>query len=182
MRGGMWGGIAVALLAGPAAFAADGDDARMDFPVIAAYGGVFPTKAVEGPRKGTKVVFDVTGDGKVAGMVVPGLERVALLYNLAGHAGLKPEDIRVAVVFHGAATKTALNDEAYTELVKVNNPNALLIERLKNAGAVFYVCGQSMAKEGYDPKAVRGDVTVAASALTTVINKQTYGYVYVSSH
>jgi intracellular sulfur oxidation DsrE/DsrF family protein len=149
------------------------------FPVIEGYGGVFPLQGEEGPRKGSKVVFDVTGDAKEAGQAVPGLERAALLYNLAGRDGIKPADLNVAVVLHGSATKYALSDAAFQAQFGKPNPNAELIRRLTKAGAKVYVCGQSVVKNGFEPKSVAGEVKVASSALTAVINKQSEGYACV---
>jgi intracellular sulfur oxidation DsrE/DsrF family protein len=149
------------------------------FPVIEGYGGVFPIQGEEGPRKGSKVVFDVTGDAKEAGQAVPGLERAALLYNLAGREGVKPPELHVALVLHGNATKYALSDEAFQAQFGKPNPNAELIRRLTKAGAKLYVCGQSVVKNGFDPKTVAGEVKVASSALTAVVNKQSEGYAYV---
>jgi intracellular sulfur oxidation DsrE/DsrF family protein len=149
------------------------------FPVIEGYGGVFPIQGEEGPRKGSKVVLDVTGDAKEAGQAVPGLERAALLYNLAGRDGIKPTELHVAIVLHGNATKYALSDEAFKSQFGKANPSAELIRRLTKAGAKVHVCGQSLVKNGFDPKAVAGEVKVASSALTAVINKQSEGYAYV---
>ena len=152
------------------------------FPVIEGYGGVFPVAGEEGPRKGAKVVFDVTGDAKEAGQVVPGLERAALLYNLAGRDGVKPSELHVTVVLHGEATRYALSDDEFKAEFGKPNPNAELIRRLRKAGAQVYVCGQSLTRNGFDPKNVAGEVKVASSALTAVVNRQADGYSYVPAH
>src|ERR1700722_4962976 len=78
------------------------------FPIIPNVGGVVPLpNAAEQPRKGAKVVFDVTADAKPADLN-KGLERVARLLNLYGSAGLKSSDVKIAVVMHGEATKSVL--------------------------------------------------------------------------
>lgn len=61
--------------------------------------------------RGAKVAFDITADAK-PGDVNKGLERVARLLNLCGSAGQKASDVKVAVVFHDEAIKTALADAA----------------------------------------------------------------------
>ncbi len=147
--------------------------------MIEGYGGVFPGAGEEGPRKGSKVVFDVTGDAKEAGQPVPGLERAALLYNLAGRDGIKPADLNVVLVLHGAATKYTLSDEAFKAEFGKPNPNADLIRRLAKIGAKVYVCGQSLARNGFDPKQVATEVKIASSALTAVMNKQADGHAYI---
>lgn len=149
------------------------------FPVIEGYGGVFPVAGAEGPRKGSKVVFDVTGDAKEPGQPLPGLDRAALLYNLAGRDAIKPADLNVVIVLHGSATKYSLSDTAFKAGFGKANPNAELIRRLVKAGAQVYVCGQSLTKNGFDTKLVAGEVKVATSALTAVMNKQADGYVYI---
>ncbi|MCS6863460.1 MAG: methyltransferase domain-containing protein [Gemmataceae bacterium] len=152
------------------------------FPVIAGYGGVFAVPGDDGPRKGSKVVFDVTADAKEAGQPVPGLERAALLYNLAGQAGLQPTDIDVVIVMHGATTPYALSDAAYQKQFGRANPQADLIRQLKKAGAKIYVCGQSLARNGFDPLAVSSELGIVAAALTAVMNKQADGYAYIPAH
>ena len=152
-------------------------------PVISGYGAVVPLPdASEQPAKGSKVVFDVTATAKDASKPLPGLERVATLFNLAGSAGLKPSDLEVVVVLHGEATSAALDDAAYKELTGQAHPHADLMKKLKEAGVKFLVCGQSMARKGYDPKRVRGGVTVAASAVTAAVNLQARGFAYIPAH
>jgi hypothetical protein len=78
------------------------------YPIIPNVGGVVPLPdAAELPRKGAKVVFDITADAKPAD-VNKGLERVARLLNLYGSAGLKASDVKIALVVHGEATKSVL--------------------------------------------------------------------------
>lgn len=149
------------------------------FPVIEGFGGVFPGDGEEGPRKGSKVVFDVTGDAKEAGQPVPGLERAALLYNLAGRDAIKPAELHVVIVLHGSATKYAISDEAFKAEFGKANPNAELIRRLVKAGAKVYVCGQSLTRNNLDAKQVAPEVKVAAAALTAVMNKQADGHAYI---
>ncbi len=53
------------------------------------------------------------------------------------------------------------------------------MKKLKGAGVKMLVCGQSLARKGYDPKRVRGEVGVAASAASAVVNLQARGFAYV---
>ncbi len=53
------------------------------------------------------------------------------------------------------------------------------MKKLKGAGVKFLVCGQSLARKGYDPKRVRSEVSIAASAVTAVVNLQTRGFASV---
>ena len=92
------------------------------FPVIEGYGGVVAVGTEEGPRKGSKVVFDVTGDAKESGKPVPGLERAALLYNLAGREGLKPADLNVAIVLHGSCDEVCSGRQAVSGRIRLGEP------------------------------------------------------------
>jgi len=149
-------------------------------PVIPGYGAVVPfPDAAEAPAKGSKVVFDVTGVAKEPGQPLPGLTRAATLLNLAGSAGLKASDLEIVIVLHGDAASAALDDAAYKELTGADHPHADAIKKLKGAGVKLLVCGQSLARKGYDPKRVRGEVSIAASAVTAVVNLQARGFAYV---
>ncbi len=154
--------------------------AKLVFPIIAKYGGVVAKPmGAEQPRAGAKVVFDVTADAKPAD-VNKGLERAARLLNLYGTAGLKSKDVTIAIVLHGDATKSALNDAAYKTRFDIDqNPNLPLIRDLKQAGAEVLVCGQALNYKGIPESEVASEVPVAVAALTVVINKQTDGYAYV---
>lgn len=150
---------------------------KLVFPIIVGYGGVVPLPdAAEQPTKGTKVVFDVTAVATETGKPVPGLERAAVLLNLAGTANLKATDFEIVVVLHGDATLAALDDKMHQEKTGRSNENAQLITRLKHAGVKVMVCGQSLNKKGLKIASVRSEVTVAASALTAVLNYQQRGF------
>ncbi|MFO0806193.1 MAG: methyltransferase domain-containing protein [Gemmataceae bacterium] len=149
-------------------------------PVIPGYGAVVPLPdATEAPAKGSKVVFDVTGVAKEPGQPLLGLSRAATFLNLAGSAGLKASDLEIVIVLHGDAASAALDDGAYKELTGADHPHADAMKKLKNAGVKLLVCGQSLARKGYDPKRVRGEVSIAASAVTAVVNLQARGFAYV---
>jgi intracellular sulfur oxidation DsrE/DsrF family protein len=156
---------------------------RFVTPVVKGYGAVvLMPDAEELPKKGTKVVFDVTAVNKDAAKPLPGLERAAVLLNLAGVAGLKQGDIEVAIILHGDATSAALDDAAYRELTGKDHPHAELMKRLKEAGVKFLVCGQSLERKKLDAKKVRAEVKVAASAVSAVINYQSRGYAFIPAH
>jgi intracellular sulfur oxidation DsrE/DsrF family protein len=148
------------------------------YPLIKGYGGVAPLpNAPHQPRKGTKVVFDVTAGAKPDGLN-KGLERAARFANLMAQGGLKSADYKVSVVLHGEATQAALNDAAWSARFKKDaNPNLPLIKLLKEAGIEVAVCGQAVAVRGYQTAEVATDVTVALSAATLVIDRQTEGYI-----
>lgn len=156
---------------------------KLVFPLIAGYGGVVPLRdAVEAPAKGGKVVFDVTAGAKDPTRPAPGLERAAVLLNLAGSAGLKAADLEVAVVLHGDATAACLTEEAHRVRFGRANPNADLIGKLATVGVKILVCGQSLERKHYETKELLSEVKHAASAVSAVVNLQNCGYAFVPAH
>ena len=162
---------------------ADREAVRFHFPQIAHYGGVVQVPdAAEPPRRGAKIVFDIVSDNK-PDELNKGLESVARYLNLNAAAGLQPGDAKLAVVLHGAATRAALDDPGYARATgAAENPNLALIRAIKECGAEVFVCGQSLARNGFARAEVAGDVVVAVSAMTVNANKQQDGYSYLSIH
>lgn len=152
----------------------------LEFPIIAGFGGVVRVlNAAEKPRPGAKIVFDVTADAKPSD-VNKGLDRAARLLNLYGAAGLKASDIKLVVVLHGEATKSALSDEFYQPRFGVErNPNLPLICDLQKAGVEIFVCGQALNAKGFPESAVVKEVSIADAALTVTANRQQDGYAYL---
>lgn len=150
------------------------------FPIIADFGGIRARPdAVDQPQAGVKVVFDVTA-GAEPSAVNSGLVRVARLLNLYGAADLDARDVTITVVLHGEATKSALADSAYSSRFEVeHNPNLPLIRRLHAVGVEVLVCGQALNNMAIRDADVADEVTIAASALTVVINRQNAGYSYL---
>ncbi len=152
---------------------------KLEFPIIPKNGGVLHRpNAVEQPRSGARVVFDTTADSKPTD-VNKGLERAARLLNLYGVAGLKAQDVKIAIVLHGDATKAVLNDAAYKSRCGADeNPNLPLIRELQQAGVDVFVCGQALSYKGFADAEVAEGIPIAAAALTVVINRQSEGYSY----
>ncbi|MFN6103098.1 MAG: DsrE family protein [Planctomycetaceae bacterium] len=150
---------------------------QLAFPLIQKFGGVIVReKAAEAPRKGARVVLDVTTAAE-ADQLNKGLERVARLINLYGAAGLKADDVRIVVVVHGDATRSILGDEAYHGRFEVeSNPNLPLLAELNKAGVEVFVCGQALGNKGFSDDEVSDGVTIAVSALTLLLNRQADGY------
>jgi len=164
---------------GPAA----AEEPRFVNPLIAEYGAVaVQTDVAELPRKGVKIVFDVTAEGKPE-ETLKGLESVARYLNLNALAGHAPTDVRLALVLHGPAVKGALVDGAYASKTgAAKNPNLALVRELKKHGVEVFVCGQSLARNRFSRADVAAEFTVAASAMTVNVNKQQNGYAYLFLH
>jgi len=154
--------------------------ARMEHPQIKGYGGVVPLpNAPHQPRKGTKVVFEVTAGAKPDGLN-KGLERVARFANLMALGGLKTTDYKATVVLHGEAAQAVLTNAAYSARFKADaNPNLPLIKLLKEAGIEVAVCGQALAMKQFKTEEVVPEATVVMAAVTLVIERQAEGYAYI---
>lgn len=154
---------------------------EFQFPAIEGFGGVVAVPdGAEAPRRGAKVVFDLTADSPVD-QPHKGLETVARYLNLHAQAGLPADEVRLALVLHGGATQAALSDAAYARRTGATaNPNLPLIRLLRKAGVEVFVCGQSLARNRLPTGDVDRDVTIAVSAMTVNINKQLDGYAYLS--
>jgi intracellular sulfur oxidation DsrE/DsrF family protein len=150
------------------------------FPGVVGYGDIaLLPEAAHQPRKGAKVVFDITADAK-PGDVNKGLEKTARLLNLYAGAGLPERDLKVTVVLHGEATKSVLNDKAYAGRFDAKeNPNLPLIRELRKAGVEVFVCGQALNSKKYQADEVAPEAIVAVSAMTVLINKHAEGYVLI---
>lgn len=97
------------------------------------------------PKKAKlKVRFDVT-DGATAGEVNRSMVSAARFLNMSIENGVAPENIRLAIVIHGSATKDMTNDARYARDKNAPNANAPLVAALLDKGVDIYVCGQSAA-------------------------------------
>ncbi len=169
-------GMAVGLLA----TAANAQDmsAFETGPVFADFG---PHAAVEGidtvPTDAEfSVAFDVAkaaeGDARNRGF-----ESAARFVNMHVAHGVAEENIRIAVVVHGAALRDLLTDEAraardYGE----TNPSGAMVRALLDGGVRIMVCGQSAAASAIAQADLIPGVEMALSAMTAHALLQQRGY------
>ena len=166
-----------------ATLSAAAEEPSYSYPLIKGYGGIASQPdAVEQPRAGAKIVFDITVESKPDD-VNRGLESVARYLNLNARAGHSPGDVKLALVLHGGATRCALSDDAYSRATGAStNPNTPLFRELRKHGVELFVCGQSLARNKFSSADVSKDLSIAASAMTVNVNKQMDGYAYLSLH
>lgn len=157
--------------------------AEKSFPRIAGHGGVFPLPdAPHQPRSGTQLCVDMTAGGEAA-KLSPAIEKLARYVNIYAGAGREPATLEMVVILHGEATLKALNPESYSSRFETEgNPNLAMIATLREQGAKFYVCGQSLMTLGASPDEVAEGIDVAVSALTCNVNLQQDGYQVVNMH
>jgi len=153
---------------------------QLQFPVIPNLGGVvWLADAAEPPRRGSKLVLDVTAE-TVPGEVNKGLERAARVLNLYGAAGLKPTDLELTMVFHGKATFAILKDAQYEARFAAGpNPNLSVVQQLQKAGVKIYVCGQSLQYNRLSRTDIGTGLPVTLAAVILVANRQADGFSYL---
>jgi intracellular sulfur oxidation DsrE/DsrF family protein len=152
---------------------------KWQYPVIKDAGRIrpLPHAALQPNKKKTyKVVFDVKHGGK-AGKVNKGLAHVARTVNLFAAAGVPQKHLHFAVIFHGPATVAVMKNAAFKQRTGTVNPNLKVISELKKAGVKLYVCGQALAETHIQHNQVDPKITIALSALTSLIELQQQGYV-----
>ena len=153
-------------------------DAFHPGPVIAEFGPVatvhqdvtIPANAI------FKVAFDVSETGK-AGEINRTLESAARFINMHAEAGVKPENIHIALVVHGKASVDVTNDAFYSARNDgAANANAAAIQTLIKHGVHVYQCGQSAAAAGIANADLLPGVEMALSAMTMHALLQQQGY------
>jgi len=127
-------------------------------------------------NKEYKVIFDIYTDSPNIDMDNPMLKTVARYLQIHTQYGIPRENLKIVVIIHGVASKNVLSDEAYKKEFKVKNPNTDLIKALKDNDIEMFVCGQSYAGKGYEPKDKSPHVKMALSAMTALVWYQTAGY------
>ncbi len=139
--------------------------------------------AVEFPRKGHKVIFDIRSASLDGEAPHDGLVQVAQLLNLYGAAGLTADDVRVCVVLQREAVNSVLSDESKSSRNSTaTNPSLPLIRELQKSGVEVFVCGQSLQTLQISRDSIDAGIPVSLSAATAVLNRQSDGYTALVVH
>ncbi|MGB3721648.1 MAG: DsrE family protein [Pacificimonas sp.] len=168
--------VAAALLAAPAAAqdrsAFHAGTAIPDFGPVASIDQTTPIPA----DAAFAVAFDVA-DPADPGTRSRALESAARLMNMLVEAGVRKDNIRVAVVVHGGAAKDLLALAAYASRHDgAENASAPLIAALLDEGVTIQLCGQSAAAHGIDSADLLPGIDMALSAMTAHALLQQDGY------
>lgn len=152
------------------------------YPGISGYGGVhaLPQAAVQpDPGAEYKAIFDVTSHAKDPSKINPGVMHVIRAVNVFASAHVPLSHLHFVVILHGPSTPVALSDNRYRKQFGTDNPNIPMLRKLKAAGVKIYVCGQAMYDFHYPLSWADKDVSVALSALSTLVIYGDQGYAFV---
>jgi len=148
-------------------------------PVFTDYGAVYHITDLNVPLKENfhyKVLFDISTGPESEGQLNKNIESVARFINMHVMHGVKLENIDIAVVLHGEATKAGLTNKAYQQRYLEDNPSLDLIQKLHAKGVKFYQCGQSAYYQKVKTKDLSKEVRMALSAMTMLTELQSEGY------
>ncbi|WOX04349.1 DsrE family protein [Microbulbifer pacificus] len=122
-----------------------------------------------------KVVFDAAEQGE-EGKRNRKFESLARFLNMQARAGVKPEQIELALVVHGGAGFDVVNSAAFQKKFQRDNPNAELLAALQKHKVRVILCGQSAAFNGIENDDLLPGVEMALSAMTAHALLQQQGY------
>lgn len=158
----------LSVLACPSFMATAGIEAFKPGTVIKDYGKVAQVNSSLVIPKGMKfkVAFDL-GTAAKPGELNRSIDTLARFINMHVAAGVKLEDISLAMVVHGQAASD-MTQTRYYQMLNANkyNANADLVAQLVKQGVKFYVCGQTAAYYGITSEELLPGVDMALSALT----------------
>lgn len=154
---------------------------QLNYPVIEDFGGVAERQDridVPDPAGHYRVIFDVVNEAEDPQRLSPGLMRVARAVNVFAAEGVPPAQLDFVVIIHGSATRSVVNHEVYRRWFGIDNPNAALVEALKDTGVQVRVCGQVLSHWDVANEEVNEDIDITPSALTTLALYGNRGYAY----
>ncbi|MFK7886828.1 MAG: DsrE family protein [Gammaproteobacteria bacterium] len=122
-----------------------------------------------------QIAFDVGAQAEL-GSENRNLASAARFLNMHVAAGAKPEDLHLAVVVHGGASKDLLNEAAYKKRFDVETANAALLRALMKNGVRVILCGQTAAYYDVTQADLEPGVEMSLSAMTAHALLQQQGY------
>jgi intracellular sulfur oxidation DsrE/DsrF family protein len=158
---------------------------KITYPVLNfhPFVGVIPIESPSIPYDPTleyKVVADLYGQVKDSSAIHRVLLEVARTYNLGVANGVPIEKLKLVGVIHGGLTDIVLTHEEYQKKFGIPNPNLSAIEKLKEAGVTFYICGQSMAFWNFSKEQITPLVPQVISAKFAFVTMDQRGYTYLN--
>ncbi len=132
------------------------------------------------PKHVYKIVFDETKPGAKPTEAAQGIALAATELDQLRGNGVPAANTKFALVFHGGALDSILNDATYKAKHGVDNPNLPILAALKKEGVELLVCGQMLVLTKTDPKTLSTDVTLGSDALLMLATFQNNGYALLS--
>lgn len=123
-----------------------------------------------------KVAWDVTVGPEKPGEVTSGFRTPANFLMMTDTSGIPRKNVHLAMIVHGTATRSLLQNEAYKAATGVDNPNIALLEALHAAGVDVYVCGQALISRHVPRDKLLPFVktSISATLVRAVLNAQGY--------
>jgi intracellular sulfur oxidation DsrE/DsrF family protein len=148
-------------------------------PVIKSAGTVWDVPfAIERPDPAMvyNIVIEAEREGDRPDTINWALNNVARLVNLHASGGVPRKNTHIVVAIHGGAAYSVMNNEAYREKFKKDNPNLKVFQELKEAGVSLFICSQSLMARKIDRNRLVPEVVPAVSMLTVLTTYQMKGY------
>lgn len=148
-------------------------------PVITDFGIVWKLDNLDfktDTSKKFKAVFDVSYSPDDKSQLNGSLETAARFLNMHAQSGIPVEQLKVALVVHGKASKDLLVSEAYKAKCGVENPNEKLLQNLMQVGVEIIFCGQTFSSKGFLKEDLIEGVQISLSAMTALIQLQEDNY------
>lgn len=147
-----------------------------DGPVIKGFGKTAPVPSHTVSENDVfKVAFDVASAANT-GEVNRKFDSLARFINMHVAAGVKKENLQLALVVHGKAPFDLLNNTAYQKKFETTNANVPLLNALLQNNVRVILCGQSAAAHEIDSSELVEGVEVQLSAMTAHALLQQDGY------
>jgi len=111
-----------------------------------------------------KVSWDVTAGPTDPAELVAGFRRPAGFLRQMDQQGVPRKNVKLAIIVHGTATRSLLNNAAYKSATGKDNASIALLEALNEAGVQIIVCGQALINRNVPRAELLPFVKVATSA------------------
>ncbi|TMU56668.1 DsrE family protein [Flagellimonas algicola] len=123
-----------------------------------------------------KAVIDVTGKADSHSSRNARIETAARFLNMHAQSGVPNNQLKVALVVHGGASKDVLSNVVYQKKYKKDNPNLELVKSLLEIDVPVIICGQSAAHNKIAKEDLIPGVQISLSAMTALVQLQNEGY------
>lgn len=148
-----------------------------DGPLIIGFGKHAPVSTHTVAKDAVfKVAFDVGSTNDKKDEVNRKFNSLARFINMHVAAGVKPDNIQLALVVHGKATLDLLDHQSYQKSYTYDNPNKPLLNALMSNNVRVILCGQSAAAYDVKNDELVNGVEVELSAMTAHALLQQQGY------